>query len=442
MLGDIGVGATAQLFVPFAISQSSAGSIQAVTVQFYYSYSSGSASYTKTTSLSIPIIVKQYKPLSVILADSSIVTSPGERITLSLNITNIGGAINNLVVGTPANSSFALYGAVEKAIGDILPNSTKQVKLELASNSDAKTGTYSIPLTFTYQDALKQPTVETYYLGPITVLESSAKYRLSLKPLETVKIGMQVPFELIVENAGTTPMSGSILINSTSAFTLIGMQTVYFDDVAPGKSASKTIPIGVSSSISPGYYTLPLLLSTAEGQKVEYVAGIVVDATPQITISFDASGTIPQVQIANTGNSQIRSVHATVNAGAGKPIESFIGTLNVDDYSSVSLPDLQSRTVNVFVTFKDINNVEHEVNKTIEIGGMLPFAQASTSSAQTAQARGAQQRNPLGFLFGGRQAPSQNSGIGLIELAAVAVLAILAFFAYRHFKKGKQVGQK
>ena len=445
-IGDVAAGSTAQIAVPFQIDPSSAGSIQLVNVQIYYSYAStsGTSSSTlpRTTSLSVPLTVQQYKPLDVVLTDTSTVTSPGDKIVFDLNVTNTGGVINNLVVGTPNGASFTLYGSTEQQIVNIPLNSTVQVPLEMVSSSTAATGTYAIPLIFTYQDALKQPTNETYELGPITVLQSSSKYRLTFTPLDTVEIGAQVPFELTLENAGTTPMTGTIAINTTSVFTPIGVQTAYFDSVPAGQNSSQVITMGIAAAASSGYYTIPLTLTTEEGQTAVYVSGVVVEATPELTVSLDTSGTTPQIQVANTGNSQIRSVHVAVTAtGSSSPTDSFLGTLNVDDFSSVSVPSGAGRSVNVVVTFKDSNNAEHTMNQTLDVNGNVSFTSGApsgfTGNRSAAAAAGGAARNPLGALLGGGRASSSGPNYVLIGIGVV-VVAVVGFFAYKRFKKGKK----
>ena len=441
-IGDVAASSTSQISVPFEIASSSAGSIQIINVGIYYAYTSGSSTLPKTTSLSIPLTVKQYKALEVTLTDTSIVTSPGDKIIFNLDISNAGGVINNLVIGTPGNASFTLYGSTERQVGNIPLNATAMVPLAMVSSSDAKTGTYAIPITFTYQDALKQPTTETYYLGPLTVLESSSKYRLSLIPLQTVEIGAQVPFQLTLENAGATPMSGTFAINTTSVFTPIGVQTAYFDSVPAGENRSQIILIGISSSASSGYYTLPLTLTTAEGQKAVYISGVVVEATPEITVSLDTSGATSAIQVANTGNSQIRSVHVSATAaGSSTPTDSFMGTLNVDDFSSVSLPSGSAKSVAVEVTFKDSNNAQHSVKQTLETTGNVSFTQGGTRSTfatdNSSPAAGGRSNNPLGMLLGGSRTAASGPNYVVIGLA-VAVVAAGGFIAYRHFRKGKK----
>lgn len=176
------------------------------------------------------------------------------------------------------------------------------------------------------------------------------------------------------------------------------------------------------------------------------MSGVIVEATPEITVSLDTAGTAgAQVQVANTGNSQIRSVHVSVTPDGSKtPTESFIGTLNVDDFSSVSLPSGSARSVNVEVRFKDSRNAEHLVSQTLETNGNQSFVQGGARQGTTlptdnlSRGRNVQGGNPLGMLFGGNRAGAgAQSGPNYVLIGiGVAVIAAIAFFAYRHFKKG------
>lgn len=206
--------------------------------------------------------------------------------------------------------------------------------------------------------------------------------------------------------------------------------------------------IGISSSASSGYYTIPLTLTTAEGQKATYVSGVVVEATPQITVSLDTTGATPQIQVANTGNSQIRSVHVSATAaGSSAPTDSFIGTLNVDDFSSVALPSGSARSVDVEVTFKDSNNAQRTIKQTLDTNGNVSFTQGGARTGFAASGNGSPQanaarggNNPFGFLLGGRTGGSAPTGPNYVVIGIVIVIvAAGGFLVYRHFKKGKKL---
>jgi len=451
-LGEISAGSYAQVAVPFKISQSAVGSIQLVNIDIYYTSqttSTGStttSSTSKKTSLSVPLTVNQYMPLQakiVGITDASI--SPGETLPLNIQVTNTGGVVNNLLLSMPANSTFIIGGETVKQIGSIALNKSANVSFTLVSSSDTKTGTYSVPILLTYQDALSQPTTDTLYIGPISVLDSSTQYRLSLVPLDPpVEIGSEEPFLLTLENAGNAPISGTLEINTTSAFTPLGAQRLYFNDVPAGGSESLNVSIGVGATQNAGYYTLPIKLTPNAGQAVSYNMGITVSATPEITVALDTSGATPSVQVSNTGNSQIRSVYVSAtSAGSQTASESFMGTLNVDDFASLSLGSAASgRSVDVTVRFRDSNNMEHTVTKTLAAtAGNSSFVQGAgtrgNGSGTTGGNFAARSSNPLGFLFGGpgsRTASGATDGIGIVPMAIGLVIVLVAgYWAYRKY---------
>ena len=452
--GDISAGSNEQIAVPFRIDSNAAGTLQLLSIDVFYSYKdTGGTTNSKKTSLTMPIVVQQYNPLEArtISIDNAAI-SPGEKINLQLELRNIGGVVNNLLITTPANSSFSIDGSTQKAVGIIPSGSAINVTLPLISSSDAKIGTYSIPITFTYQDATKQPTINTLYVGPISMLSSSTDYRVFLEPLAPVEIGAQVPFRLTLQNSGSSPISATLDINATDAFTPIGVQRIYFDSVPAGASVSKNITIGVSASKSAGFYTLPLVLTPNTGQSTRFDAGLAVLATPEITVTLDSQSGTTVVQIANTGNSQIRSVYASASfTGSQAVSESFMGTLNVDDFATLSLSG-SGPSVNVVIRYRDSNNAEHVENTTIERSAVFTGA-AGTSGASgtfgasqnsaTGNFRQGANNNPLGFLSGGRQGAASGSPLGIaIPIIAVIVIAVGGFFAYKHFTKKKEHKQK
>jgi hypothetical protein len=447
--GSISSGSSAQLSIPFKIPQEAGGSIQLLSVDIYYTYtltSGGAAS--KKTSISIPILVLQQSPLEVrTVSTGKMSIAPGEKFDAELELKNTGGVVNNLVITMPQNSTFTIEGSTQKAVGSIAPNSTVKVKIGLVSSSSTAIGTYGVPVLFTYQDALLRPFEETLYVGPLSVLDASAQYRLSLVPSESVEIGSLAQFRLTLQNTGSVAMSATVDINSTDVFMPIGMQKVYFDSVKPGESSAMDITIGVDSGTSAGYYSLPLRLTTSTGQSAVFYTGISVDATPEVTVTLDAQNS--QVQIANTGNSNIRSVHAVATSASGAKTDSFIGTLSVDDFATLSLPAGALGSVDVEIRFRDSNNFEHTVKNALQLGqgagGNSTFRSGGASAGGFAGNAGTgtggqRSNNPLGFLLGpgGRAAGTQSLGIDPVFLGAgAAVVIVVGYFAYKRWKGKK-----
>jgi hypothetical protein len=373
-------------------------------------------------------------------------------VTFHLQLKNNGGVVNNVVISLPSNSSFSLDGSTQMQVGSIPSNSSLTVNLTLLSASSTSTGAYNVPVIFTYQDALHQPTADTLYVGPLSVMDASSQYRLTLEPLSPAEVGSQTTFLLTLRNTGSEDVSAELNLNSTSTFTPLGTQKLYFDSIGAGSSVSRNITLGISSGVAAGYYALPITLTTSAGQSVGFDAGIAVEATPDLTVSLDTQGTGTTIQIANTGNTQIRSVDVKAKEeGAGAYTENFIGTLNIDDFATVTLESqslssgLSGHTIDVETTFRDSSNYEHTVESTIDTGGLV--SSNSTGGAYSARSANGSGRQLGGggllggglFRIGGGTAASQGGGLG--EIPAIAALVVVlgaGYYAYRRwYGKGK-----
>ena len=460
--GDVSAGSSIQIAIPFRISQDAAGTIQVVSATMYYSYdssTSGSGSSNsitnRQTEISIPLEVQQQNPLlvSTVSSDKKAIAA-GESVTFQLQLSNTGGVVNDVRITLPSNSTFSLDGATQLQAGSIPSKSSEMVNLTMLSSSSTQVGVYNVPVVFTYEDALNQPTSETLNVGPLSVMDASSQYRLTLEPLSPAEVGSQTTFLLTLQNTGSEDVSAELNLNSTSTFTPLGTQKLYFDSIGAGSSVSRNITLGISSSVAAGYYALPITLTTSAGQSVEFNAGIFVEATPDLAVSLDTQGSGTTIQIANTGNTQIRSVDVKAKEeGAGAYTENFIGTMNIDDFATLTLESqslssgLGSRTIDVETTFRDSNNYEHTVDSTIDTSGLV--SSNSTGGAYSARSgtNGSGRQfgggNPLGGLLriGGGAGTASSGGLGLIPtIVAVVVVLGAGYYAYRRWYGKKAQG--
>jgi len=442
IMSNMNSGDTAQISIPFRISKDAGGTIQLIKIDIYYSYTSGTSTPVKTTSLSIPLKVSQQTVLEVrTLSSDKESIAPGEKVTLELELENTGGTVNNLVVTTPQNSSFSIYGTTQKVVGGIPLNSNVNVSLTLLSSSSASAGVYNIPLVFTYQDAVGEPVEQTLYAGPVSVLEASSQYRLYLEPLTPVEIGSNAVFRLTLKNMGTSTISAFVDMNSTEVFTPIGVQKVYFDSVAPESNVSTNITVGIASSKSAGYYSFPLKLTPNTGQPITYNTGVVVEATPELTVSLTtlSSGSL-RIEIANTGNTAVRSMYVTARpkGSSSAATESFLGTLNVDDYETVDLSSTSGNMIEVEITFRDSNNIQHTITKELSTGSTSNFTSGvnGSQSLNNSMSRFGQRG---GGMFGFNLQNPDWTQIA-ITLGGLVLLVVGAWFTYKRFwktRKGK-----
>ncbi|MEM3399723.1 MAG: hypothetical protein QXP42_02740 [Candidatus Micrarchaeia archaeon] len=441
--GELSAGSTTQITIPFSVPENAKSGITLRTIDIYYSYSDGGGSASKRTTYTVPIFVSQIDPLEVRTLSHNVAITAGERANIAIELRNKGGVINNLVITMPANSSFAFEGVSQYSLGNIPYNSTKIVNITLRSTPDTATGTYNIPLLFSYLDANNQRINQTLFIGPICVMETSAQYRISLHPLTPVEVGSTALFHISIKNMGQETVSGFIDINNTDVFTPIGSQRIYFDSIPPGGSFTTNLTIGIAATKEAGYYPLPIKLTPSSGSPIFFTVGIEVDATPEITVSLTTKNSRPSVQIVNTGNCQIRSVYAKAYVkGTSTRTEDFIGTLAVDDYSTLFLDAIPypGQTVVVEISFRDTNNIKHTIREELQVGtsaiyagirqqtGGIPQAGINRSFARTP--------DPLRMLLGptaGEPTATNPLSLGLI-IVLVGGIAVVIYFAYRRWR--------
>ncbi|MFA6530426.1 MAG: NEW3 domain-containing protein, partial [Candidatus Micrarchaeia archaeon] len=426
----------------------------------YYNYdsSTGSKTGSLTTTIALPVSQRQIVEVKTVSINGTTVT-PGDKFTVDLKLINTGGVVKNAVIKSPDNSSFTIDGASQQTIGDIAYNSSKLVSVDLRSSSSSSPGKYTVPLTIEYQDALQNTVSQKVYVGPVSVLDSSAQFDISLKPISDTEVGSQATFSLIVLNRGATAASLIIDFNESSVFIPMGNGRIYIDNIRAGETVSREVIIGIDPSASGGYYSIPVEILSPGKSYVQDV-GVKVLATEEITTSIKAdvttinpgSSVTISAQIANTGNTPIRSVY--VSAQPTKDIsvvgtsDKFIGTLNVDDFTTFQFAiGISGRaqpgnyTIPIKIAFKDSTNAPHEIYKNINIvvsggaGSSSDFVPAASSSA-----------TGISTSFAGRK---QNGILGfgtLGDAAGAIILLAMGYFAYKKFwlkrKEGKKENEK
>ena len=448
-VGDIGEGSEAISSIPFQVPSSVSSGIVVIKLDLYY-YDEG-GTVLKTSSVSIPLTVSQHQILevnTVSLERSSI--QKGESFSVELEMSNTGGTMNNVVIGTPDDSSFSLKGTTQKRVGDIPSGSSVNVTVSLISSSTTETGKYTIPLEVTYYDSLQNEVTETVYIGPVNIVEASTQYRIFFEPVTETEVGAQGQYELSIENLGTEAQTLTVTIEEEddSVFTPIGSAEIYFDDIMPGEKRTEIITLGIDSSASSGYYILPISIDN-NGDISTHEIGVVVEATPGITLTSETTmsttasedetttamggGSMQTtIRIANSGNTPIRSVYVVAESTDEVRVvdtpDKFIGTLNVDDFGTFTTSIMITGTCEegcslpVTITFKDEDNTEHTFYEEVGVqsGGMASFGSETTTGM-----RGRPGIIPSIF------------GINILYIIGAVGIAGLGYFRYRKWKGRK-----
>jgi hypothetical protein len=451
--GSLSSGSTEQITIPFQIPQQVASGLYLINVGIYYS-SSSTTNSIQETSISIPLVVSQQQTLQVqTIGMSKNTISSGNSFSVQVQVNNNGASnINNLIVTTPSNSSFSIQGSSQQTIGNIPLNSSINATINLTSSSTTTVGQYTIPLEFEYNNALGATVIDTLNIGPVTISGPSSNFILTMNPISPTEVGSEAVFQLTIQNIESNVESYTVNLNSTSAFTPLNQTTIYIGPINPGQSASQKIIIGISNSISAGYYTLPLQITLASGQAVNQTIGIPVTATPGFTVTTTNSGagTIT-LEIANTGNTAVRSVYLSASSNSLSitgTSDEFVGTLNIDDIATlpltISIPQnltpngnysqrsgFQNMTSNkpsiqLAISFKDVNNIPYTIEKNVSITSSELTSGGATASGTT----GFNRTRQTGLVF---------LGIGLIQWIEIIIAIVIAYLIYRYFFKKKDV---
>jgi len=346
----------------------------------------------------------------------------------------------------PQNSSFQFSGVSKYVLSSLQSNSSADMTFKMISGVSVSTGTYSIPVTVTYTDRLGTTSSESMNIGPVNVVDLGTLFSISAAPITDAEVGSTLSLNVTISNNGQEDESSVSVEPQSSTYIIpIGSTSVPFGTIPAAGQASRTVLLGIDPLASAGYYSIPLKVRLGTGQSFNTSVGILVSAASQLSVTSETTPTTVApggtasltLSLSNVGDSAVRSMVVklssdTVTISSGT--ESFIGTLNVDDTSTAvatvrasSSAKSEDNAITATITFKDSNNQERKVEKTIYLSTSSTGAAVSSS----------------GTSMGYTSSRSSSQGImGLLPYAIGAVvLAVLAFFGYKWWK-GKKGGKK
>ncbi|MCL5011543.1 MAG: hypothetical protein M1594_01455 [Candidatus Marsarchaeota archaeon] len=440
--GNLAPSSIEQITIPFEVPQQVSSGLYLINIGIYYSASS-TVNNIQETSLSIPLVISQQQSLQVqMISTSSSIISPGNSFSVEVAVINNGGSsINNLIVTSPSNSSFSIQGASQQSIGNVNYNSSVDAVINLTSSSITTPGQYTIPLEFQYNNALGATVSQVLNIGPVTIAAPMTSFILSMNPLTNIEVGGEANFNIKIQNTESNVESYLVNLNlNSSVFVPLNQSLIYLGPVAPGQSTSQVITLGISNGVMSGYYQIPLQVTLASGQTVNQNIGVYVTATPGFTVTSSSGVGGIIIEVANTGNTEVRSVFLSASSkelNLEGTSNQFVGTMNIDDIatlpltvSSSQLPQAgqnlgnfsrnfsQQSVVELTVSFKDLNNIPY----TFKYNVTLTPSELMTASS--------------GSTFRSRQAGIVFLGIDLIEwVEIIIVLAVIYFIYTRYFKK-------
>ena len=442
--GDLAEGTKTTIIIPFTVSDTYDAGVYSLPLQVFYSGSS-SASFV------VPVTVSKPPILQVLTNNvSKRAVKPGDEFEVSMALNNIGGQIRDISLTLPQNSSFQFSGVSKYVLSSLQSNSSADFTLRMISGTSVSTGTYFAPVTVTYTDQLGTTSSESVAVGPVNVVDLSTLFSVSAEPITDAEVGSTLRLNVTLSNNGYEDQSDvSVEPLSSSDIIPIGSTSVAFDTIPAKGQISRTVLFGIDPLASSGYYSIPMKIRLGTGQSFNTSVGILVQAASKLSVTSETNpitmspGSTADltVKLSNIGDSAIRSVIVTLSSDKVTIIsgeENFLATLNVDDTSSAvakvrasSSVKPEDNALTATITFKDSNNQEHNVEKTIYLSTSTAGSVSQSSTGTTTSNGTYQSRNS-----------SQQGLMGLLPYAIGAVvIAVVGFFGYRWWK-GKKGGKK
>lgn len=411
-LADIESGGSAVVSIPIKIKQDARPGIYLLNVVFTgFSQESGTGPQLPTTNtVSIPVTV--VNPPIISFATSTPVISGVDSITLT--ITNNGGAARNLRISIPPASKVSLYSTSEIYVGDAITPQIVNMTLDARNASD---GAVDIPLVLNYDDELGISHTDSSTLH-LTV--KNEVLDLKFNQVSSLVTRQDGTLSLEVTNNGQASLSDVRISFTDTSMRLKDKNEMVVGDLSPGAKAS--VSGAVYPDLAPGLNLVGAKISWIEGdirkeQALDIPLTIASDADVSVYLDSTPSPLTSgqehtiSVLVSNVGSYGIDNVDVGINSSAFESLDitprQYIGSLAKDDFSTVQFKVKVNAAagdypIDINVRYRDASGlwVAKDINQVASVKA------AASSGAGT-----------------------------LYAIVAVAVLAALAVWYFRFRKK-------
>lgn len=433
-VGSIGPGASTVVTVPFRVEDAAAAGVYNIELSAYWVDPVG-GSARKTFSVPATVTSAITFQISEIVFNETQIHS-SDAFTVRATITNSAGSARNARLST-SSANFPFAGSSEITLGDLAAGQATPVEIRFSAASGLAPGLYTIPLTVTYQDELGAVQTASLSIGPVTIYRSAAFFNIIARPAAVeILPGQRARVDVNITNVGdeAARFAKVALLSNTSTFISLDSSDKYVESILPGETKSVSFEVGVSTGTAPGFYPLLLTITYsdprgAEQPQVRQVTGLEVAGVSALDVIASASPAPAtagkkhtlSLQVSNIGTFQLKSVRVSVAASGFDVLvspDAYVGTLNVDDYSTVTYQIYTHRDLQpgrqpfvATITYRDSDNVERSITKNVYI---------DVVSAETAA-----------------QATGINGGMDIWFLAFVGLIVLLVayFVVYKRFIK-------
>lgn len=430
-IGDLGAQGSTIVSIPFTVAQSATPGIAPITLELSYTSSiSGGSNYK---SFSIPLTIGSSNLLKVTnVRISQDTVAPGDSFIIEATIEDDGGPIKNAVLTYASTAAYTFDGTTKVEVGNLFIGEKKRISIPVVAGNSITSGYYSVPFTLTYDDAVTAGNTEILYFGPLTAVTDTAKFAATAETVGATPGGTGT-FKIIVKNTGMNDLRNFkiALPQNSLFFTALDFTEKTIDIIRPDETKSLSFEVGIGTNIAAQVYSLPLTMTyeTKSGSEtVTKAVGVKIGGAPDLSVYISSNPSVitndnkkyaVSIQISNTGNSPVRALSVSAFAEELEilsPPDSFIGTLSLDDYSTVQYDAVVKKgtapgkyKLHVQLNYKDSYNTPIVEKKDVEFE-IFPQEVA---------------------LLAGKQ----NGTDPLVMIVLVVIVLIVIYFVYKRFFK-------
>ncbi|MEM7820549.1 MAG: hypothetical protein QW751_00735 [Candidatus Aenigmatarchaeota archaeon] len=305
--------------------------------------------------LTVPVFAVEALTINWAVSDAKV--RPGGQTTIQLTVSN------------PSLTETPQYIKLYITAGPYLTVSPSTIEIASLGPSASQTTALDVKISASAESTTSYITVRTtYYVSNLardTTINIPIKIRRDpVLQIDNVNLskpaepGIITTLSFDIYNSGegsARDMTVSIGQNS-SVFSAVGSSDMFIPSIAPAERKRLDFPLFISSSATPGVYTVPLTISYYDETKsdlttVQKFIGMEIDGKAQFIVAVDSvkdfffgrKGTV-SISISNSGS--VRAEFLTVNASSPFGTKyMYIGSLDSDDTEIVSIPqDLTKAT--------------------------------------------------------------------------------------------------
>ena len=331
--------------------------------------------------LSAPALATEALSISWAIGDATV--RPGGQTTIDLTISNpsLTGSIQYVRLSFLGGQ----YLTVSPDYADIasigtLANQHTVLDVRVAGNAVSTTSYITVKATYSVSNLAQETTIKI----PIKIRRDPIFQIQNVNFTRQPEPGISTTLTFDIFNSGEgSAKDMTITLGNSSVFSSVGSGESYTASLRPSEMKNVSFPVSISSSASPGVYSVPVVFSYYDESSNDLTTeqknlGLEVNGKVQFIITveeltnfyFGKQGTA-SISISNAGRvpAEFMILNATSKFGNK---ELYIGELESDDTEVVDIAQDLSRAsgkypLNLSLTWNDKFGNVYEETKTIEL---------------------------------------------------------------------------